>query len=106
MYLRFRKGGVDEVSAVVDIDDVLERDLAHRDIDLDLGKGAAEGVGIVANGKGRLGGDVLGIRGVVLCGHRKFLERHEHRAVAAADDVSVDNIHVGNCLTGELCRVS
>ena len=74
VHLCFCKGGVDEISAVVDVDDVLERDLAHRDIDLDVGKGAAKRIGVVADGVGRLGGDVLGVRGVVLRGHRKVFQ--------------------------------
>ena len=106
MYLRLGERGVDELAAVMDIDKPQELDLAHRDIDLDLSKGAAEGIGIVSDGVGRLGGDVLRVHGVVLRGHRELFQRHEHHAVVLADDVAVDDIHVVDRLTGELCRVS
>ena len=48
---------------------------------------------------------MLGVRGVVLRGHRKVFQRHEHHAVALADDVAVDDVHIVDRLTGELCRV-
>ena len=74
MDLRLGKRGGDKLAAVVDVHDVQQLDLAHRDIDLDLGERAAEGIGVVADGVGRLGGDVLGVRGVVLRGHRKVFQ--------------------------------
>ena len=46
------KWGVDKTAAVVNVDDLVQLDLAQGDIHLHIGEGAAEGVGIVADGVG------------------------------------------------------
>ena len=59
--LRFGKLGVDELAAVVDVDDLVQRDVAHGDIHRDLGTAAAEGIGVILDLICRLGGDMLAV---------------------------------------------
>ena len=102
VYLCLRQSGIDEAAAVVDVDDLVELHLAQGDIHLHIGEGAAEGIGVVADGVGGFGGDVLAVRRVVLGGHGQLLQAHEHRAVLLADDVAVHDVHVVDGLAGQL----
>ena len=53
-----RQGGVNELARIVDIHQMEDLYLAHRDVHLHLGKAAAKGKGIVLTLVGILGGDV------------------------------------------------
>ena len=94
--LGLRQGGVDEGSAVVDIDDVQQFHLAHGDVHLHLGKGAAEGVGVGLDlGRG-LRGDVLAVlQGVEALGGQ-LAQSLEDPAVGLADDLAVHQIQDGH----------
>ena len=61
MNLGFRQSWIDKLTAVVDVDNVKEFHLAHGNIHLYLREGAAEGVGVVLNLVGTLGGDMLAV---------------------------------------------
>lgn len=100
--LGLRQGGIDKTAAVVNVDDLVQLDLAQGDVHLHIGEGATEGVGIVADGVGGFGGDVLAVRRVVLGGHGQFTQAHEHRAVLLADDIAVHDVHIIHGLAGQL----
>ena len=105
MDLRLGERGVDELAAVVDVDEPQELDLAHRDIDLDFRKAAPKGIGVVADRIRRFRRDVLRVGGVILRGHCELLERHQNLAVHDADDAAVSDVHVFSHLARDFGRV-
>ena len=89
----------------MNIDHVLQRHLAHGNVHLHLGKGAAEGVGIVLDGVSTLGRNMLGMYRVILGRHGQLAEAHQYFAVSHANNVAIHNIHVVRRLTGQFLRI-
>ena len=89
----------------MDIDNVFQRYLAHRNINFNLGKCAAEGVGVVADGVGALGGNMFAVHGIILRSHCQFRKRHQNGTVAFPDNIAVDDIHVCDCLPGDFVGI-
>ena len=92
MDLCLRQGGVDEAAAVMDIDDAFQRYLAHGNVYLHLREGAAEGIGVGADGGGALRRDMLGVDRVILGGHGQMGQIHLHRAAVLADYIALHDV--------------
>ena len=78
----------------MDIDDPLQRYLAHGNVYLHLREGTAEGIGVRADGGGALRRDMLGVDRVILGGHGQMGQIHLHRAAVLADYIALHDVQL------------
>lgn len=105
VHLRLSKLRVDELAAVVHVDELQQLHLAQGDVDLDLRERAAEGIGVVLDLVSRFRRQMLGVRQAVERLRGKLAERHQHTAVRPADDPAVDDVEQGRHLARQLAGV-
>ena len=78
----------------MDIDDALQRYLAHGNVYLHLCEGATKGIGVGADGGGALRRDMLGVDRVILGGHGQMGQVHLHRAAVLADYIALHDVQL------------